>query len=35
MKRNILLTLVLAVAGMVSLMAQTTALVTYDGGYFL
>lgn len=35
MKKNILLTLVLAVAGMVSLMAQTTALVTYDGGYFL
>ena len=35
MKREILLTLVLAVAGIVSLMAQTTALVTYDGGYFL
>ena len=35
MKRRILLTLVLAVAGVVSLMAQTTALVTYEGGYFV
>lgn len=35
MKRRILLTLVLAIAGMVSIMAQTTALVTYKGGYFL
>ena len=29
------MTLVLAVAGVVSLMAQTTALVTYEGGYFV
>ena len=35
MKRRILLTLVLAVAGVVSMMAQTTALVTYEGGYFI
>ena len=35
MKRKILLALVLAVAGIVSLAAQTTALVTYDGGYFV
>ena len=35
MKRRILLTLVLAIAGVVSLMAQTTALVTYEGGYFV
>lgn len=35
MKRRILLTLVLAIAGMVSIMAQTTALVTYEGGYFI
>ncbi len=35
MKKKILLTLVLAVSGMVSLMAQTTALVTYNGGYFV
>ena len=35
MKRRILLTLVLAIAGMVSIMAQTTALVTYEGGYFV
>lgn len=35
MKRRILLTLVLAIAGIVSLMAQTTALVTYEGGYFI
>ena len=35
MKKRILLTLVLFVAGMVSLMAQTTALVTYEGGYFV
>lgn len=35
MKRKILLTLTLAVAGLVSLMAQTTALVTYEGGYFV
>ena len=35
MKRRILLTLVLAIAGVVSMMAQTTALVTYEGGYFV
>lgn len=35
MKRCFLLTLVLAVAGIVSMMAQTTALVTYEGGYFI
>ena len=35
MKRRFLLTLVLAIAGMVSIMAQTTALVTYEGGYFI
>ncbi len=35
MKRKILLTLVLAVVGIVSLAAQTTALVTYEGGYFV
>ncbi len=35
MRRRILLTLVLAIAGMVSLVAQTTALVTYEGGYFV
>lgn len=35
MKRCFLLTLVLAVAGIVSMMAQTTALVTYEGGYFV
>ena len=29
------MTLVLAIAGVVSLMAQTTALVTYEGGYFV
>lgn len=35
MKRKILLTLVLAIVGIVSLTAQTTALVTYEGGYFV
>ena len=35
MKKRILLTMLIAVAGMVSLMAQTTALVTYEGGYFV
>lgn len=35
MKRRFLMTLVLAIAGMVSMIAQTTALVTYEGGYFI
>ena len=35
MKRNILLTLVLAIAGVSFMMAQTTALVVYEGGYFV
>lgn len=35
MKKGILLTLVLAIAGIASMMAQTTALVTYEGGYFV
>jgi hypothetical protein len=35
MKRNILLTLVLAMAGVSFMMAQTTALVVYEGGYFV
>ena len=35
MKKGILLTLVLAITGIMSLMAQTTALVTYEGGYFV
>ena len=35
MKKGVLMTLVLAVVGIVSLMAQTTALVTYEGGYFV
>ena len=35
MKRNILLTLVLAIAGVSFIMAQTTALVVYEGGYFV
>ena len=35
MKKKILLTLLLAIAGAVSIMAQTTALVTYEGGYFI
>lgn len=35
MKRRILLTLLLAVAGISFMMAQTTALVVYEGGYFV
>lgn len=35
MKKKILLTLVLIVTGFVSLIAQTTALVVYEGGYFV
>lgn len=35
MKKRFYLTLMLAIAGIVSLMAQTTALVTYEGGYFV
>ncbi|MDO5461850.1 MAG: hypothetical protein Q4F44_09415 [Bacteroidales bacterium] len=35
MKRRFLMTLVLAIAGMASMIAQTTALVTYEGGYFI
>ena len=35
MKKRIYLTLTLTVVFTVSLMAQTTALVTYEGGYFV
>ncbi len=35
MKKSFFLLLVLAVAGIVSLAAQTTALVPYEGGYFV
>ena len=35
MNRGILLTLVLAIAGVSFMMAQTTALVVYEGGYFV
>ena len=35
MKKKILLTVLIAVAGIMSTVAQTTALVTYQGGYFI
>lgn len=35
MKKRVLLTLVFTIAGLVSMIAQTTALVTYEGGYFI
>lgn len=35
MKKKILLTVLIAVAGIMSTVAQTTALVTYEGGYFI
>ena len=35
MRKRLYLTFMLAIMGLVSLMAQTTALVTYEGGYFV
>ena len=35
MKRRFFLTVAVAVAGILSLVAQTTAMVPYEGGYFV